>query len=64
MKKHIPPVMDLIMFKYLLSLVVDKRLETILMDVVTAYLYGNLDTDIYMRVHAGLVESQNSQRHA
>ena len=55
-------VMDSIMFKYLLSLVVDKKLETRLMDVVTAYLYGSLDTDIYMRVPAGLVEFQNSKR--
>jgi hypothetical protein len=30
--------------------------------VVTAYLYGTLDTDIYMRIPAGLVEFQNSQR--
>jgi hypothetical protein len=32
------------------------------MDVVTAYLYDNLDTDIYMRIPAGLVEFHNFQR--
>jgi hypothetical protein len=25
-----------------------------LMDVVTAYLYGSLDSDIYMKVHDGI----------
>ena len=48
--------MDSITFMYILSLVVDKKLESRLMDVVTAYLYGNLDTNIYMRNPAELVE--------
>jgi len=50
------------MFMYILSLVVDKKLETRSMDVVTAYLYGSLDTNIYMRILVGLVEFQNSQK--
>jgi hypothetical protein len=54
--------MDSITFRYLLSLAVDKKLETRLMDVVTAYLYGSLDIDIYMRIPAGLVEFQDFQR--
>jgi hypothetical protein len=37
-------------------------LETMLMNVATAYLYGSLDTDIYTKIPAGLVEFQNSQR--
>lgn len=41
-------VMDLITFKYLISIAVDKKLETRLMDVITAYLYENLDIDIYI----------------
>ena len=53
-------VMDSIMFKYLLSLVVDKKLETLLMDVVTAYLYGNMDIDMCMKVPTWLVEFHNS----
>ena len=40
--------MDLITFKYLISIAVDKKLETRLMDVITAYLYENLDIDIYI----------------
>ena len=41
-------VIDSITFKYLLSLAVDKNLETMLMDIVTSYLYGSLDTNIYI----------------
>ena len=47
------PVMDAITFRYLISLAVSKRLEMRLMDVVTAYLYGSLDSDIYMKVPEG-----------
>ncbi|KAM1358219.1 hypothetical protein FF2_044719 [Malus domestica] len=44
------PVMDVITFRYLISLVVSKKLDMQLMDVVTTYLYGDLDTKIYMKV--------------
>ena len=44
------PVMDVITFRYLISLVVSEKLNIQLMDVVTAYLYGDLDTEIYMKV--------------
>lgn len=47
------PVMDAITFRYLISLVVSKKLEMRLMDVVTAYLYGSLDSDIYMKIPEG-----------
>ncbi|KAG7584130.1 Reverse transcriptase RNA-dependent DNA polymerase [Arabidopsis suecica] len=47
------PVMDAITFRFLMSLAADENLEMRLMDVVTAYLYGSLDTDIYMRVPDG-----------
>ena len=42
------PVMDVITFRYLISLAVSEKLHMRLMDVVTAYLYGKLDTDIYI----------------
>ena len=45
--------MDVITFRYLISLVVSKKLSMQLMDVVTAYLYGDLDADIYMKVPDG-----------
>ena len=57
------PVMDAITFRFLMSLAADKNLEMRLMDVVTAYLYGSLDTDIYMKVPDGfkMPEALNSK---
>ena len=43
------PVMDAITFRYLISFTVHERLEMHLMDVVTEYLYGSLDNEIYMK---------------
>ena len=45
--------MDAITFRFLMSLAADKNLEMRLMDVVTTYLYGSFDTDIYMKVSDG-----------
>ena len=42
------PVMDLGTFRYLLGMVVQYSLDTQLLDVVTAYLYGPLDAQIYI----------------
>ena len=42
------PVMDTITFRYLISLLVSEKLDMRLMDVITTYLYGELDTDIYI----------------
>ena len=47
------PVMDIITFRYLISLSVSEGLDMRLMDVITAYLYGMLDYDIYMKVPEG-----------
>ncbi|KAJ9539547.1 hypothetical protein OSB04_032280 [Centaurea solstitialis] len=47
-------VMDVITFRYLISLVVSEKLNMQLMDLVITYLYGDLDTEIYMRVPDGL----------
>ncbi|GJT46040.1 copia protein [Tanacetum coccineum] len=47
------PVMDAITFRYLISLAVSKNLEMRLMKVVTAYLYGSIDNDIYMKIPEG-----------
>ena len=41
--------MDSTSFRYLLSLVVQMALETRLLDVVTSYLYGDLDTHIHIK---------------
>ena len=45
--------MDMITFRFLISLVLFKKLEMRLMDIVTAYLYGSLDTNIYMKIPEG-----------
>ncbi|KAM1782595.1 hypothetical protein ACFX1Q_040861 [Malus domestica] len=56
-------IMDVIMFRYLISLVVSEKLNMQLMDVVTAYLYEDLDTEIYMKVPEGLpLTGSNSSR--
>ena len=47
------PVMDIITFRYLISLSVSKGLDMRLMDIITAYLYGMLENDIYMKVLEG-----------
>ncbi|GKD00598.1 putative RNA-directed DNA polymerase [Tanacetum coccineum] len=39
--------------RYLISLSVSKNLEMRLMDVATAYLYGSIDNDIYMKIPEG-----------
>ena len=48
------PVMDMITFYYLISVAVKEWLDMCLMDVMTTYLYGKLNNDIYMRVLEGL----------
>ena len=45
--------MDAITFRYLISLAVSKKLKMRLMDVVTVYLYGSLDSDIDMKIPEG-----------
>ena len=47
------PVMDMITFRFFISLVIFEKLEMRLMDIVTAYLYGSLDSDIYMKIPKG-----------
>jgi hypothetical protein len=42
------PVMDAITFRFLISFAASEGLDMRLMDVVTAYLYGSIDTDIYI----------------
>jgi hypothetical protein len=57
------PVMSGITFRYLISLAVQNRLSMQLMDVVTTYLYGSLDSDIYMKVPGGIhVPSNKANR--
>ena len=57
------PVMDATTFRYLIYLAVSEGLDIRLMDVVTAYLYGSLDTNVYMKIPEGfkLPEVMNSK---
>ena len=52
------PVMDSTSFRYLFSLATQLSLETRLMDVVTAYLYGDLDADIHIKPPPGYIPNQ------
>ena len=56
------PVMDGITFWFLISMAVNLNLEMQLMDVVTAYLYGSLDSEIYMKVPNGIQVPEETKR--
>ena len=45
--------MDTITFRFLISMTISEILEMRLMDVVTSYLYGSLDSDIFMKIPEG-----------
>ena len=47
------PVMDSITFRFLISLAVSEELDMRLMDVITAYLYGSIDSDIHLKIPEG-----------
>nr|AEL30347.1 copia-like polyprotein [Arachis hypogaea] len=58
------PVMDAITLSYLVSLSAYHKRHMHLMDVVTAYLYGSLDRDIYMKVPEELKISKPSSEYS
>ena len=47
------PVVDATAFRYLISLKANEGLNLHMMDVFTTYLYGSLDSDIYMKLPKG-----------
>ena len=55
--------MDATTFRYLIYLAVSEGLDMRLMDVVTTYLYGSIDTNVCMKIHEGfkLPEVMNSK---
>ena len=57
------PVMDATTFRYLIYLAVFEGLDMRLIDVVTTYLYGSIDINVYMKIHEGfkLPEVMNSK---
>ena len=48
------PVVDAITLRFFISLTTAENLQMRLMDIVTAYLYGSLNSDIYMKIPEGL----------
>ena len=57
------PVVDATTFRFLISLAIRENLDLWLMDVVTAYLYGPLDNEIYMKVPEGIeLKNKSSTR--
>jgi hypothetical protein len=55
--------MNGIIFRYLISVAIQNHLSLLLMNVVTAYLYKSLDSDIYMKVPDGIsVPNMNANR--
>jgi len=48
--------LDATTFRYLISLVAQEGLNLHLMDVVTAYLYGSLENDIYMKLPKKIIK--------
>ena len=47
------PVMGAITYNFLISLEVPEGLDMCLMNVITTYLYGFMDNDIYMKIPEG-----------
>ena len=47
------PMMDTITFRFLISMAVSEKLKMRLLDVVTAYLYGSLDSNIFVKIPEG-----------
>ena len=57
------PVMDATTFRYLIYLAIFEGLDMRLMDLVTTYLYGSINTNVYMKIFEGfkLPEVMNSK---
>lgn len=48
--KMFSPIVDAVTFQFLVSLATFEGLDMYLMDIVTAYLYGSVDSYIYMKI--------------
>ena len=58
--------MGAITYNFLISLAVPKRLDMCLMNVITIYLYGSMDNDIYIKIPKGfkLPEANSTEPHS
>jgi hypothetical protein len=55
------PVIDFTSFRWLLNFTIQHDLEMQMVDIQTAYLYGSLDKEIYMKVPSGFPEFQDTK---
>jgi hypothetical protein len=55
--------MDSTSFRYLLSLAVQMALETRLLDVVTTYLYGDLDAQLHIKPTPDFLPNTTPAKH-
>ena len=53
-------VMDAITLQYLISLTISEGLDICLMDVIITYLYGSINTNIYMKILEGFKLLENN----
>jgi len=60
--KTYSPIVDGITFWYFISMAASMNLQMKLMDVVTTYLYGSLDVEIYMKVPEGITVPKPEKR--
>ena len=62
-KETYSPIIDATTFRYLIYLALFEGLDVRLMDVVTTYLYGSINTNVYMKIPEGfkLPEVMNSK---
>ena len=51
--------MDATTLRYLITLIVSEELSMCLTDILTIYLYGSLDNDIYMKIPEGFKVLKN-----
>jgi len=59
MRRH-SPVVNAITFRYLINMIVHEKLEMHLMDVVTTYLYGSLNHNIFVKIPEAYKNSKES----
>ena len=62
-KETYSPIMDTIIFRFLISLEFSEGLDIRLMNVITTYLYGFIDNDIYLKIPKGfkLAKANNTK---
>ena len=55
------PVIDGVAFRFFIAMAASNKLDMQLMDVITAYLYGLFEKDIYMKIPEGYKITENTK---